>query len=391
MRGILIACLIVAPGMFAQTLIDPARVTPQLVAAFKADPVEQVLRCEVTPAKPILDFGFRFQSGYSVNVPMEQYLGPNHGWAIVTRVTPADGQPAYLSARVRLPNVPPNKIRTDTFGGFLVGPGRYRVDWAMFDDQGRVCRKDWNIEAKLKHSERNVNLGIPPAAVGDFSGKGIGPQGRARDDSPPFRLTILLHAAPVSPRRTQLRINDRSLLLSTLASLAGGVPAISVRLAVFNLDKQRILFSQDDFKLDSLGRVSQALNDIELGAIDYKTLQNHTGHIDLLSDLINRELTSPTPSDAVVFLGPASRYIDKLPPSAVDATAAKLRFFYFQYRPLQLRGAMLPDSITNAVGRVKGRLIHITSPADFANAIVQLERAAATRADFIAEPMNCHI
>ncbi len=39
---------------------------------------------------------------------------------------------------------------------------------------------------------------------------------------------------------------------------------------------------------------------------------------------------------------------------------------------------MLPDSITNAIGRVKGRLIHITSPADFANAIAQLERAAAT-------------
>jgi hypothetical protein len=43
-----------------------------------------------------------------------------------------------------------------------------------------------------------------------------------------------------------------------------------------------------------------------------------------------------------------------------------------------MRGAMLPDSITNAIGRVKGRIIHISSPADFANAIVQLERATAT-------------
>jgi hypothetical protein len=379
MRGILTAGLLVVPRIFAQNLIEPARVPSSLVAAFTVNPVEQSLRCEVTPVQPALDFRFRFQAGYSVNVPMEQYLGPKHGWAILTRVTPPDGKPAaYLVARVRLPDVPPTKVKIDTVGGFLVGPGRYHVEWALFDDQDRVCRKDWNIEAKLSHSERNVKLDIPPATVADFGGNGLPPQTRARDDAPPFRLTILLHAAPISPRRTQLRINDRILLMSTLASLAGAVPALSVRLAVFNLDKQRILFNQDDFTLASLGRVAQALNDMELDAIDYHTLQNPTGHIDLLSDLINRELASPKPSDAVVFLGPASRYIDKMPRSAVDAAATKLRFFYFQYRPLRMRGPMLPDSITHAIEQVKGRLIHITSPGEFANAIVQLERTAAT-------------
>jgi hypothetical protein len=379
MRGILTAGLLVVPGMFAQTLVEPARVPPALAAVFTANPVEQQLRCEVTPVQPALDFRFRFQAGYSVNVPMEQYLGPKHGWAIFTRVTPPDGKPAaYLTARVRLPDVPPTKVKIDTFGGFLVGPGRYHVEWALYDDQDRVCRKDWNIEAKLTHGERNVKLDIPPATVADFGGNGLPPQTRARDDAPPFRLTILLHAAPISPHRTQLRINDRILLMSTLASLAGTVPALSVRLAVFNLDKQSILFNQEDFTLASLGRVAQALNNMELDAIDYHTLQNPTGHIDLLSDLINHELVSPKPSDAVVFLGPASRYIDKMPPAAVDAAAAKLRFFYFQYRPLRMRGPMLPDSITQAIERVKGRLIHITSPGEFANAIVQLERAAAT-------------
>ncbi len=85
----------------------------------------------------------------------------------------------YLGARVRLPDVPPNKVKIDTFGGFVVGPGRYHVEWAMFDDQSRVCRKEWNIEAKLKHGERNVKLDIPPATVGDFGGKGLPPP-RAR-------------------------------------------------------------------------------------------------------------------------------------------------------------------------------------------------------------------
>jgi hypothetical protein len=379
MRGILIAGLVAVPGMLAQSLIEPGRITPQLTRAFRVNPVEEALRCDVTPVQPALDFRFRFQTGYSISVPMDQYLGPHHGWIIVTRVTPPDSKPAsYLVARVPLPDVPATNIKMDLFGGFLVGAGRYHVEWAMYDDADRVCRKEWNIQAKLTHGERNVKLDIPPETVGDFGGKGLPAQTRARDDAPPFRLTILLHAAPISPRRTSLRNNDRILLMSTLASLAGSVPALSVRLAVFNLDKQRVVFNQEDFTLESLGRVSQALNDMELDAIDYRTLQNSGGHLDLLSDLINREITSPKPSDAVVFLGPASRYIDNIPNSAVDATAAKLRFFYFQYRPLRMRGPLLPDSITHAIERVKGRLIHITSPADFANAIVQLERAAAT-------------
>ena len=188
MRGILTAGLLVVPAMLAQSLVEPARIPATLPAAFTANPVEQPLRCEVTPVQPALDFRFRFQAGYSVNVPMEQYLGPKHGWTILTRVTPPDGKPpAYLIARVHLPDVPPTKVRIDTFGGFLVGPGRYHVEWALYDDQDRVCRKDWNIEAKLKHGERNVKVYIPPATVGDFGGKGLPPLTRARDDAPSRR------------------------------------------------------------------------------------------------------------------------------------------------------------------------------------------------------------
>jgi hypothetical protein len=79
MRGILTAGFLVVPGMLAQTLVEPAKVAPALAAVFTANPVEQPLRCEVTPVQPALDFRFRFQAGYSVNVPMEQYLGPKHG------------------------------------------------------------------------------------------------------------------------------------------------------------------------------------------------------------------------------------------------------------------------------------------------------------------------
>ena len=84
-------------------------------------PGDQTLRCEVTPLKPSLDFNFRFQTGYSVGVPMMQYFGAGHWWVIVTRVTPQNGTPVWLAARVRLPDVPLTTVVTDTFGGLPGG------------------------------------------------------------------------------------------------------------------------------------------------------------------------------------------------------------------------------------------------------------------------------
>jgi hypothetical protein len=54
-------------------------------------PNEQALRCDVSPIKPSLNFSFRYQAGYTVAVPMNQYLGSGHGWSMLTRITPEGG------------------------------------------------------------------------------------------------------------------------------------------------------------------------------------------------------------------------------------------------------------------------------------------------------------
>jgi hypothetical protein len=376
MRGVVIVGLIVGPAMWAQTLIDRAKV-PSSYRDFDPQAIDRPLRCEVTPIKPDLDFSFRFETGYSINVPMEQYFGPGHAWAILTRVTPEHGKPEYLAARVHLPDVPITTVKTDSFGGFLVGAGRYKVEFEMFDDEDRVCRKQWKIEAKLKHGEHHVQPTIPPNTIADFAGGGLPQPPSIAADAPPFRLTVLLHAAPASPRRFHLRANDRILLMSTLSAVVQQAQATAVRLAVFNFDKQRVIYSNEDFTLKSMGEVNQALNRLELDTIDVQALQNPRGHIDLLASLLNRETGAPKPSNAVVFLGPAARYIDKLPPSAFEAPPEGMRFFYFQYRTFTARsGPMLPDSVSSAVSYLKGRIIQIYSPGQFADAILQLERLA---------------
>jgi hypothetical protein len=374
MRGALIAGLLFAPCVWGQSLIDPDRL-PTSVRELGPQPSDQTLRCEVTPLKASLDFNFRFQTGYSIGVPMAQYFGPDHGWLIVTRVTPQDGTPVWLAARVKLPDVPLTTVVSDTFGGFLVGAGRYKVDWAMFDDEGRVCRKQWKIEAKLSFGERHVTPLIPPHAVADFSGAGLPSELPAPADASPFRLTILLHAAPASPRRLHLRVYDRVLLLSTLSALLERAKPTSVRLEVFNFDKQRVIYGNDDFTLKSMGDVAQTLNRLELETIDVKTLQNRSGATDLLASLIGKETASSKPSDAVVFLGPAARYVDKLPASTIEGAPGGMRFYYFQYRTFIGRPQpAIPDIISSALSTLKGRVFQIYSPGQFADAIRELQR-----------------
>ena len=197
---------------------------------------------------------------------------------------------------------------------------------------------------------------------------------RQPSDSPPFRLTILLHAAPASPRRFHLRAYDRILLLSSLSALLERAQPTSVRLAVFNFDKQRVIYGSDDFTLKSMGAVAQALNRLELETIDVKTLQNRSGAVDLLTSLIGKETASTKPSDAVVFLGPAARYIDKLPASAIEGPPARHAVLLLSIPHLRwAAAAAIPDMISSALSSLKGRVFQIYSPGQFADAIRELE------------------
>jgi hypothetical protein len=150
-----------------------------------------------------------------------------------------------------------------------------------------------------------------------------------------------------------------------------------VRLVVFNLDQQKTLLRQDAFTPAALDRVAQVLNGAELGLVDYHVLQNPHGHVDFLASLMNQELRAEEPSDVVVILGPETRYADKLPPAALeDPTGAAPQFFNLRFGPY-LRGGSLPDSISLATAKVKGKTMIIRTPADFAKAIEQIERRGA--------------
>ena len=376
--GKLLAALVVsaAPDV-AQVRIDASRL-PGGDGAFERRPGEKKFACEVRPFQATMGFSFRFQAGYAVRVPMKDYLGRNTRFRELVRVTPEGGQAAYLIAGARLRAIKDPKAAVEFGGAFLVGEGRYAVDLAMFDAEGGVCRKSWRIQARLSGSERSMKQSL---AQGEVAAMGWPrPVARPGTEAAPPHLTVLLHAAPIASRQLTLRPYDRFMLAALLASLLDQAPAQTTRLVVFNLDQQQEIFREDHFEPAAIQQMSEALSRIELGQVNYQTLKNRRGHLRLLADLIGRELKTASPGDVVVFLGPPSRYSDRLPESALEGGPGGARFFDFQCWTSRSRGREFPYTIEHAVAKLGGRTVRIHNASEFAKAIGQLTAAAGAAA-----------
>ena len=137
--------------------------------------------------------------------------------------------------------------------------------------------------------------------------------------------------------------------------------------------------------------IAGAIAALPQATIDVNVLQNPLGHVDFLSGLIRRELGARAPADMVVFLGPASRYWDKIPKDALTtAGQSHARVFYVRYerwgRPffvssnsaaMSSRGSLppsgQPDIISKAVAQLNGKTILIHTPSELARAIHKME------------------
>jgi hypothetical protein len=379
MRYALILALATCSTAPAQSIVNNLNRLRSVIAQLEsAQAGEPALHCDVAPIKPTLNFSFRYQAGYMVTVPMKQYVGSGHGWSTLMRVTPEGGdrKPVYLISRIPLPPVPKTNVEVRVGGGYLLGEGAYSVRWMMLDDTGRVCRKSWRVDVHASRADRMVKVAMPPDTVWAIGLRGSRTLPKETDDAAPLRLTIFLHTAPLFPRRTRMRPNDMVTLMSTVSSLLERVPARSVRLVLFNLDQQKELYRKEGFLLQDMAQVSQAMTNIELGLVDFQVLQNKRGHVDLLTEMVNREMQEQPASDVVLFLGPSARFFDRVPQESLEKPAGRgPQFYYFQLVPfLRQQPAMLTDTIKSAISRLGGKTIQIHTPGEFARAIERLEK-----------------
>jgi hypothetical protein len=388
MRGCIAALLLFAASALGQMKVDRSRV-PTEWQDFRPRSTEPELECKVTPIKPLLNYSFRFQTGYLVRMPIRNYQGKAQRLLTFFRVTPRDKErePSYFLSFAQLPKGPGSNVTIEFGGGYVVGEGEYRVDWVLADESGRVCTKNWSIRAKLGRKERGIRPGMAAGAVEDISlRRWTRASGGARDEQG-HRVTVLLNASPLSLRQLRLGGYDRALLLSSLASMLERLPLRSVRLVAFNLDQQREIYRREDFASTDFGRLSRTLGELELALVDYEVLKNRRGHVKLVLDLIAESLEKDRP-DAVVFLGPQPRSFDKINKSLLpERSPGDPPLYYVQLRPYSA-AANFPDTVMNAVDRMNGKTFQVYSPGDFAEAIKEISKTLEERKRVPAEAVQ---
>jgi len=412
---VLVSLAWLAPAQTEATGVEAAAAAPSLQPRDGEEP----LRCYVQEIKPKLNFGLRFQTGFLVEIPLVQYSGSGHSWKLVLGVTPEEsGQPVYLTDHLELPPILRQEFTGQTTGAFVVGEGRYRVQLAVSDDENRVCRKDWRIEAARSREERSVRIAIPPHTVGDLSF--VESAAVAPHTESPRRVTVLLNSSrpyqvsfyprplvtdrgvmltPLTPLAGDFIVDFRSALTGILAAVIEKLAGWSVRLVVFDLDLQRETLFQNDFKLDQIDKASHATNDPNRWAIDYHALQNQTGRWGLLNGLLQREIQSPVRSSLILVAGARNGSTEKAPADFRQVSMpADQRVAYLQYNPFRdpvytgipaemarrapaagaddpwdpvqgTLGSNRPDLIDLLVRRLKGKTFRLFSPVDFAKAM----------------------
>src|ERR1035438_10083255 len=213
------AMLLCVGTVSAQKVPEPEKIT-DLVKLLEPQRKEQSLQCAVRIVKPTLDYAFRFEAGYSFQVPLNQYSGPDHTWTVLIEVTPQEvnASPVYfLDTGVLRELVLQAGSNVGATGGYRLGEGRYSIRWLLLDDLGRTCRRNWRIEAGRK----GKFVAMAPHMVSGLSLSEISAQ-PSTGPGTPMRITVLLDAAPLQVRHespSRLRGRERAMLFDGLLGL----------------------------------------------------------------------------------------------------------------------------------------------------------------------------
>jgi len=328
--------------------------------------------------RPSLDFALRFQTGYIVRCPLDQFGGKKSTVITYLRIMPRGKEPRLFGAFHRVPEMTPQmlaeinprnlKQQIGMSGVVGVGEGDYSADLLVTDDRHRSCRKHWKMHVSPNRSQRDVHLDIQPLTVESLDRQAwkISPVSDPRG----LRLTIFLDAAPMNPFQSRLRAWDRAFLLECIYSLLRQTPYQSVRVIAFNLEQQLEIFRRDQFDDEGFPALSRALQQIETASISVQALQKRKSPEFLLA-LANQELAADHSSDAVIFLGP-NGHTDIKPRDELLAARkpGSPPFFYFEYFPSL--GSEFPDGIQRLTKALEGRTFQIHSPAELDQAIQKM-------------------
>jgi hypothetical protein len=362
-----------------QLLIAPESVTG-LARQLDASGQGQRLSCAIRPLPPQLGFSFVHWSGFGLTVPVKQFAGGATDLGVLIEITPTQNPPPaggakaiYLGERFRIPAPEPGqKIPKDAqiqyMGGYFLGPGHYRVRMIARTAGGQACGKDWGVRVKAGQEP----LALEPnqiVPVGGQRWKGL-PQ-----SEPKRRVTVVMEASPLFPRRNMVRISsfDRSALLTSLTSILDSAGFTHATVVAADSMNRKLIFSAPEFGPRELRRLGRALGEINVGAVSLKTLQG-PGPAEFLESVLDAVDGNIRESEAVVFLGPAWSWNGRLTPRLREIGAA----FPAMHHLALTRFPFDDNLLARFVKAGNGSARQVYTPADLAKAIEKIGRARST-------------
>lgn len=359
--------------LLAQFLVSPdARSMQSVRRLFEGAPPKATLTCEIQPLAPRLGFSLIHWSGFSLQIPVKQLLlgGAAPEFAIAIQITPKGGTPVFLGERFTLQKVPdgqtvPKNAVISYMGGYYAGPGEYRVRLFAGDNTDKQCRKDWTIKVK----SGSISSRLEPnqiTAVGEERWRGL------TKDAPANRLTVIVEAAPLSPRRSMVRLSsyDRSVLLTSLTTLLDQTKTTAATVIAVDPRNRKIIYRTNDFTPRELGRLARAISEVNLGVVSLETLRGPNAST-FMETVLAEAQEGAEKSDAVVFLGPVWSWQGRVTPR-IRELAQSLPFPHF-FGLTRFPG--MPDNlVAQTVKAGNGRVKYLLSPADFAKAIERVAK-----------------
>lgn len=369
---------------WAQSRFDPAEGDSgrKAVATFEdvlAGRGQGKLKCTVNRYAPSLNYDLQVWTGFSMSFPGMQFQPGRKAFMVnVFRVTPLKpaGEPVWFFRRYDLPPIPPEaaknkKIQLEAGGGFLVGSGEYQVDWVLIDDLDRACTARWQLKSDPPEKER---IGIRPGFADDDSRLMRWPGPKPAADGAGMRATILVNAGPTFRRRFVSKLSswDRRLLTTAVTSTIDRVGFSSVRVVVFDLERRRVLFEDDNFGARGYRRLLGSLGEADFATIDYSVLADGGSEYDFLESLLSAETRRDQAPGAMVFVTPSWRDGPRRRKVAEQLAEASPEVFCLALAP---RNPWVSGSVVDFVKQLKGRVLAVFRPTDLAKATAEIRES----------------
>jgi hypothetical protein len=341
------------------------RLSPQDDAILEGHERRADLTCSVSPIQPQLEFDLSLHSGYEVSVPMEELAGKGNVLTAIFRVMSAgeSDNKAYFHQKWIIPEVAEGTKGTAHLkGGFVLGEGKYQVDWLMRDRDERSCSARWQIRATPHKKDKPIELRVPPGSAAEAPHPFVRETPVKRERGNGLNVVVMLHVASPNPGAATMATDEIPPVMSILRNIAREPRISSYSVMAFNLERRQVLFRSERSAEVDFPALGEAIGNVQLNTIDVKRLREYSSEPYFLGKLLAEEMGQSRP-DAVIFVGPKTTPEFAMRGALKSLAGPRCPVFYLTYIADPISNPW-KDLIGSAVKLWKGLEYTITRPRD---------------------------